>query len=80
MIDTSTGERLIVSTTPDAGPYIEIPYTQVEEVRRRLDRAWIAYWVDPWVISIDGEPETAEINFSIYVDPNKIQSALDENK
>lgn len=78
MIDTSTGERLIVSTESEAGPYIELPYSQVEEVCKRLDRAGISYWVDPWVISLDGEPETAEINFSRYVDAAQIQAALDE--
>lgn len=79
MIDTSTGERLVVSTAPDAGPYIDLPYSQVEEVCRRLDRAGISYWVDQWVISVDNEPEIAEINFSRYVDPAKIQAAVDEN-
>lgn len=36
MIDTSTGERLCVSPVPDAGPYIDLPLSQVEEVCRRL--------------------------------------------
>lgn len=78
MIDTSTGDRLVVSTAPDAGPYIDLPYSQVEAVCYRLDRAGIPYWVDEWVISIDGEPEITTINFSRYVDAARIQAALDE--
>jgi hypothetical protein len=78
MIDKSTGEPLLVSTESEAGPYIDLPYSQVEDARKRLDRAGISYWVDPWVISIDGEPAMAEINFSRYVDAALIQAALDE--
>jgi hypothetical protein len=78
MIDTSTGERLLVSTAPDAGPYIDLPYSQVEEVCKRLDRAGVSYWVDPWVISVDGDPEITTIYFSRYVDADRIQAALDE--
>ena len=45
MIDTSTGDRLIVSTEGDEGPFIELPLSQVDEVRKRLDQAGIPYWV-----------------------------------
>ncbi len=78
MIDTSNGERLCVSALPDAAPYIDLPLSQVEEVCRRLDRAGISYWVDPWAISIDDEPETTTINFSRYIDAARIQAALDD--
>ena len=78
MTDTSTGERLLVSTAPDAGPYIDLPWSQVEAVRKRLDRAGIPYWVDQWLISIEGGPEFTSIYFSRYVDADRIQLALDE--
>lgn len=78
MIDTTTGERLVVEKGLESGPYIDLPWSQVDDVRQRLDRAGIAYWVDPWVISIEGHPETATIYFSRYVDAARIQVALDE--
>lgn len=78
MTDTSSGERLIVSTEGDGGPFIDLPLSQVEEVRERLDRASIPYWVDSMAISIDGEPPMTVINFSRYVDAGRIQAALDE--
>ena len=74
MTDTSTGERLLVSTARDAGPYLDLPWSQVEAVRKRLDRAGIPYWVDQWLISIDGGPEFTSINFSRYVDADRIQA------
>jgi hypothetical protein len=77
MIDTSTGERLVVSTEGEAGPFIELPLSQVDEVRKRLDQAGIPYWVDSTAISIHDEPPMAVIDFSRYVDAGRIQSALD---
>jgi hypothetical protein len=78
MIDTSTGERLCVSTAPDAGPYNDLPVSQVEEVCERLDRAGIPYWVESGEISIDDSPFITTIGFSRYVDTARIQAALDE--
>jgi hypothetical protein len=79
MIDTSTGERLQVSTEAESGPYIDLPFSQVDEVRKRLDREGIPYWVDPDVISFDDGPEMAEINFSRYVDAARVQAVLDQD-
>ena len=78
MIDTVTGDRLIVSNEGDGGPFIDLPLSQVDEVRERLDRAGIAYSVDSMAISIDGEPPMTVINFSRYVDAARIQAALDK--
>jgi hypothetical protein len=78
MNDTSTGERLRVSTAGDAGPYIDVPLSQVEDVCKRLDREGIPYWVDPLAISFEGEPEVTIINFSRYVDASRVQAILDE--
>ena len=78
MIDTATGERRRVSIEGAGGPFIELPLSQVDEVRRHLDREAIPYWVDSLAISLDGEPETTVIKFSRYVDPARIQSILDE--
>jgi hypothetical protein len=78
MTDTSTGERLLVSTAPDAGPYIDLLVSQVEEVRKRLDRAGIPYWVESGEISIDDSPFITTIGFSRYVDAERIQAALDD--
>ena len=78
MTDTSTGERLVISNEGGGGPLIELPESQVNAVKERLDRAGIPYSIDPIVISIEGEPPSAMINFSRYVDPARIQAALDE--
>ena len=53
MIDTSTGERLQVSTEAESGPYLDLPLSLVDEVCKRLDQEGITYWVDPDVIGID---------------------------
>ena len=78
MIDTSNGERLQLSTESESGPYLDLPLSQVDEVRKLLDREGITYWVDSLAISFDGEPETTVISFSRYVDAARVQAMLDE--
>ena len=45
MTDTTTKKPLLVSTDSTVGPYIELPVSQLDEVRRLLDSRHIAYWV-----------------------------------
>ena len=78
MIDTITGTRLQVSTEAETGPYIKLPVSRLDEVRQRLDRKGIPYWVNSLAITLEGEPEITFINFSRYVDAARVQTILDE--
>ena len=46
MTDTSTKKPLRVSTDSTAGPYIMLPFSQLDEVRQLLDSRGIGYWVE----------------------------------
>jgi hypothetical protein len=79
MVDSMSGERLQVRGGVEGGPYdIRLPVSQLEEVRQRLDRHEIKYWVDSAAISIDGGPERTSIHLGWNNDPVRIQSILDE--
>jgi len=77
MTDVTTQQPLRVSTDGNAGPYITVPVSQLDEVKRLLDRADIQYWVDENVISFDGSPEIAEINLGREADASAVQAVLD---
>ena len=77
MKDATTGEPLTVLTDGGAGPYMFVPVDQLVKVTTLLDDNKIAYWVDEEVISIDGDPEDAVINFGMESDPAAIQHLLD---
>jgi hypothetical protein len=77
MIDTVKNERLMVSTDGGVGPYIDLPYSQVEDVKRILDSHKIHYWVHENVLSWNGGPYMAVIDFGRYGDAATIQAALD---
>ena len=77
MTDTTTKQRIHVSTDSAAGPYITLPFSQVDEVRRLLDNHRIRYWVDEDVISFDGGPEEAFINLGRDGDAVAVQAILD---
>jgi hypothetical protein len=80
MIDTTTRERLCVSTDGDAGPYIMVPVAQLEKVRSLLDSNKVSYWVDEEAISLDGKPEIAIINLGRRSDVATVQQFLDSNR
>jgi hypothetical protein len=77
MIDTTTRQRLEVSTDGGAGPYLMLPLVQLCTVRALLDANKVGYWVDEEVFSLDGKPEVAVINFARGSNPATIQSLLD---
>lgn len=54
MIDTTTHQRLLVSTDGGAGPYIMVPVSQLEKVTAQLDAHRVSYWVDEEALSLDG--------------------------
>jgi hypothetical protein len=77
MTDTTTKKPLLVSTDSTAGPYIELPVSQLGEVQRLLDSHHIAYWVSEDFISFNGAPEEALINFGRGGDAAAVQAVLD---
>jgi len=78
MIDVYTMKPLRVSTHEFAGSSLRIPEDQLEQIRQRLDREAIRYWVDSHVISIDSGPEITYVHFGRSEDPVRIQAILDE--
>lgn len=77
MIDVLTRAPLTVSDGGQYGPYMQLAYSQLDEVRRAFDAAGIAYDVADQVFSFDGGPKIASIHFGRKGDIRAIQSALD---
>jgi hypothetical protein len=77
MKDAATKHPLRVSTDGTAGPYLMVTIEQLNEVRRLLDGHSIRYWVDEDAISLNGEPETAVVNFGRGGDSEAVQRILD---
>jgi hypothetical protein len=77
MVDITTKKPLRVSTDGTAGPYIMVPLSQLEEVRRLLDGRGVRYGVEEHAISVDGAPYIAIVNLDRRTDPKAIQALLD---
>ncbi len=78
MIDSRTQEAIRVTTALNAGPYIVAPLDQLPQIREKLDRHPVLYWVDSDAITIDNEPYVIYINFGRTEDAKKIQAILDD--
>ena len=77
MTDTTTNKLLRVSTDGTVRPHIEVPVSQLGEVRRLLDSRHIEYCVEEDVISFNGAPEVAVIDLRRGADVAVIQALLD---
>jgi hypothetical protein len=77
MTDATTHQPLQVSTDGTAGPYIIVPVSQLDEVKRLLDAKRIRYWVDENAISLNGTPEITVINLGRESDASAVQTILD---
>jgi hypothetical protein len=77
MTDTTTQQRLRVSTDGTAGPYIMVPLSQLSEVKRILDTRRTRYWVDENAVSVDGAPYIAVVNLGREGDAAVVQTLLD---
>ena len=77
MTDVTTQKPLCVSTDGTAGPYIMVPVSQLDEVRRLLNGRRIGYWVDENAISLNGAPEVTVINLGRSGDAAAVQAILD---
>ena len=67
MTDTTTKKPLRVSTDSTAGPYIMLPVSQLDEVRRLLDSRHISYSVDENVISFNGPRKWPSLTWAAEV-------------
>jgi hypothetical protein len=76
MIDVTTKKPLRVSNEYPPAPYIRLPFSQLDEVRRLLDSRSIGYWVDENAISINGGPEMIVINLNRGTDVAGVQTLL----
>jgi len=76
MIDTKTKKPLRVSTIGTAGPYIRLPFSQLEQVRQLLDSRGIRYWVRENAISLDGGPEMIVVNLGREGNAAAVQAIL----
>lgn len=77
MTDATTKKPLRVSTDGTTGPYIMVPVSQLDKVRRLLDSRHVGYWVEEEAISLDGAPEVAVINLGRGADATAVQAILD---
>lgn len=80
MTDTTTQKPLHVSTDGTAGPYIELPLSQVDEVTRLLDDHRIRYWVAENSISVNGGPYISTINLGREGNAQAVQAILDHSR
>lgn len=55
----------------------DVAVSQLDEVKRVLDRHGFEYWVNSY-FSWNGGPETTYVIFSWATDPAAVQAALDE--
>ena len=77
MTDSTTQKSLRVSTESTARPYIRVPFSQLDEVRRLLDGRHVGYWVDENIISFNGAPEVTYVYFGRGGDAAAVQAILD---
>jgi hypothetical protein len=80
MTDATTKKPLQASTDGATGPYLMVPVSQLDEVRRLLDSRRIGYWVEEEVISLDGAPEVAVINLGREANAAAVQAILDSSR
>jgi hypothetical protein len=77
MTDATTHQPLRVSTDGAAGPYIMVPLSQLDEVKRLLDGRRVRYWVEENAVSWNGSPYVAVIDLGREGDAAAVQSILD---
>ncbi len=78
MTDMRTSERIRVLDGGYGGLYIRVAMSQLEEVRKTLDRHGIFYWVDSVAVSLNGKPAVIAINLGRNNDADRVQAILDE--
>ncbi|MCE9533030.1 MAG: hypothetical protein K8T89_18180 [Planctomycetes bacterium] len=77
MTNVMTKNPLRVSNDNKTWPYLSLPVSQLDDVRRLLDRDGIRYTVSPNFLSFDDEPPVTIIRFGRDSDGVAIQAILD---
>jgi hypothetical protein len=77
MTNKTTGSRILVSMEGSAGPYIRLPYNQLDEIKQVLDSHGIPYGVNENIISLSGGPFMAVVTLGRGVDARSVQAILD---
>jgi len=77
MIDAIAHKPLTVEAVEDGGAILDLPESQLEQVKAVFDAHNVRYWIDEDVVSCDGGPETALIIISQNEDPARVQRLLD---
>lgn len=77
MIDVTTNKPLRVSTDYPPLPSIEVADSQLDGLKRLLDRHGIRYWVDEDSISFNEGPFTTIVTLYRGTDANAVQAILD---
>ncbi len=79
MTDATTHQPLSVSTDGTAGPYIMVPLSQLDRVKRLLESRGIKYSVEENAISLDGGPYVTVLNLGREADAAAVQNILDSH-
>ena len=77
MTDSTTKTPLRVKASGLGTASIDVPVSQLDELRGLLDRHRFRYWVSEMYLSYDGSPEEALVIFGHGVDVAAVQAALD---
>jgi hypothetical protein len=77
MTDHTNGSPVRVSPNEAIGPYIRLPYSQLDELKRVLDGHGISYQVRENIISLEGGPFMAMVYLGREADAQAVQAILD---
>lgn len=77
MIDTSTEQPVKVKYVEGAGPYLEIPYSQIPDLQRVLNEHGVKHWVEESVFSWNGGPGIVHVRFGRAGNRDAVQAVLD---
>jgi hypothetical protein len=77
MTNQTTGAPLRVSPDATVGPYIRLPYCQVDELKQLLDVHGIRYGMRENIISLEGGPYMAVVYLGRGADAQAVQAILD---
>jgi len=77
MTDVTTNQPLRVEDEGGAGPYLMLPAMQLGVLTRLLECHRVSFWVDENLVSLDGEPETAFVEFGRRGDTATLRKILD---
>lgn len=77
MTDQITGSPLRVVTDAAVGPYIRLPFSQLDELKRAFDSHGIRYRVRENIVSLGGGPFMAVVYLDRGTNAQAVQAILD---